>query len=405
MHATTSDPVQTAATPHLLDASMFWNGAGGVRRVLSARHERLGPLGWRHSVLAPGAQGDGLHDCGGLPLPRSGGYRVVLGTGQAQRQMQQLAPDLIESADPYALGWAALAAAERLRVPALACCHSDLPALAARLVGGPRGTSTWRGQQAQRWARRYLVNLYRHFDAVLAPSHGLAERLRAWGVPRVEVQPLGVDCAVFNPQAHDVAWRGRLLRAHDLAPTTRLFVYTGRFAVEKHLDLLVDAVRLLGPGHVLLAVGEGPRLPRDVQVIRMHAIADARRLARAVASSDVYVHAGDQESFGLGALEAMACGTPVVVAGSGGLAELVGDAGLQVAHARPAAWAEAMQASLGHGNAVQRRAALHRARQHDWPLVIAQMARRYTALLQRSAATVPTPTPDTRGLAALAARS
>jgi alpha-1,6-mannosyltransferase len=182
---------------------MFWGATGGVRRVLMSKHERLKALGWRHTIIAPGAQGGGLLDCGGIPLPRSGGYRVVLNRARARRQMEFLGPDLIESADPYTLAWATLAAAEQLRVPAVAFCHSNLPALAARLIGGPRGTATRLGFEAERWAQRYLAGLYRHFDLVLAPSRGLADKLKAWGVPRVTVQPLGVDCTVFTPRAHD----------------------------------------------------------------------------------------------------------------------------------------------------------------------------------------------------------
>lgn len=391
-------PIQAAAGPHLLDVSMFWGATGGVRRVLTSKHERLKALGWRHTVIAPGAQGGGLLDCGGIPLPRSGGYRVVLNRARARRQMEFLAPDLIESADPYTLAWATLAAAEQLRVPVVAFCHSNLPALAARLLGGPRGTATRLGFEAERWARRYLVNLYGHFDVVLAPSRGLADKLKAWGVPRVVVQPLGVDCTVFTPRAHDEAWRAQFCRQHGLAPSTRLLVYTGRFAAEKNLQLLANAVRRLGPGHVLVAVGSGPLPPSGPQVLVLPPEHDGHRLARLVASSDVYVHAGDQETFGLGVLEAMACGTPVVVAAAGGLAELAEGVGVLVDQPRSRPWAEALRASLGGNNAAQRRAALARAQAQDWPLVMAQMTQRYTALLGRSAAPALMP-PAGRGLA------
>lgn len=372
--------------PHLLDVSMFWGATGGVRRVLTAKHERLRPMGWRHTVIAPGAQGPGMVDCGGLPLPRSGGYRVVLGRGRALRQMEFIAPDLIESADPYVLAWTALAAAEQLRVPAVAFCHSNLPELAARL-----------GATAERWARRYLVNLYRHFDLVMAPSSGMAQRLQSWGVPRVTVQPLGVDCAVFTPCAQDAAWRAQLCREQGLAPDTRLLIYTGRFAREKHLQLLADAVALLGRGHLLLAVGDGTAPPVGDHVRLLPPERDAASLARMVASCDAYVHAGDQETFGLGVLEAMACGTPVVVAGAGGLAELAQGAGLLVDRQRAGSWAEALDASLASNQAVQRRNALARAQAQDWPRVLTQMTRRYTALLGRPSTAAPAVAP--RGLA------
>ncbi len=378
--------------PHLLDVSMFWGATGGVRRVLTTKHERLRELGWRHTVIAPGAEGPGLLDCGGLPLPRSGGYRLVLNRARALRQMEFVAPDLIESADPYTLAWATLAAADKLRIPAVAFCHSNLPALMARLAGGPAGNATRVGGTAERWAERYLVNLYRHFDLVIAPSVGLAQRLQGLGVPRVTVQPLGVDCSVFTPCARDETWRAALCRQQGLDASTRLFVYTGRFAPEKNLQLLADAVQQLGQGHVLVAVGNGPAAPVGPQVRVLPPENDSRRLARIVASADVYVHAGDQETFGLGVLEAMACGTPVVAARAAGLAELADGAGQLVDRPRPGAWAEALEASLRSNNAVLRRTALARAQAQDWPRVIGQMTQRYTALLGRqSAPAQPTP--------------
>lgn len=370
-----------SAGPHLLDVSMFWGQVGGVRRVLTARHERLRALGWKHTVMAPGVQVPGMLDCGGLPLPGSGGYRMALGYGRAVRQMEHAAPDIIESADPYTLGWASLAAAERLRVPAVAFCHSDLPQLAARLLGGPGAAGTRLGRSAERWARRYLVNLYRHFDVVMAPSLGMASRLQRWGVPRVMVQPLGVDCSVFTPRARDAAWRMQLCHRYDLDPATRLLVYTGRFAPEKNLQLLADAVGQLGPGHLLLLLGSGPSKPHGERLLVLPPEHAGPQVARIVASCDAYVHAGDQETFGLSVLEAMACGTPVVVAGAAGLAELARGAGLLVDRPSTGAWAEAIQACLSGNNTAQRRAALAHAQAHDWPHVLTQMTQRYAALI------------------------
>lgn len=370
-----------AHLPHLLDASMFWGTSGGVRRVLSTKHVRLPALGWRHSVLAPGVDDEspGFIDCGGVPLPASGGYRVVLGRAAAARLIERAAPDLVEAADPYVLAWAALDAARRLQVPAVAFCHSHLPALVRRYLG------RW----AARRARDYLVDLYQRFDLVLAPGDALADTLRRWGVPRVATQPLGVDTAVFHPQAANPVWRVRLARRLDLSPHAKLLVYSGRFATEKNLPLLVDALARLGPGHALICAGSGPRPPSGPGVFRMAPIADSRRLARLVASADCYVHAGDQETFGLGVLEAMACGTPVVVPARGGLGELAAGVGHRVHETGPAAWAETIRAALTEGRGARSARALVRAREHDWQPVLQQWSERYRLLVARHRASVP----------------
>lgn len=391
MHADPAQPAQAVPVPHLLDVSMFWGAAGGVRRVLSTRHALLPEHGWRHTVLAPGAQGEGLVDAGGLPLPGTGGYRAVLSTRSARTLIESLRPDVIESADPYTLAWSVLGAASRLHVPTVAFCHSNLPAIAARLAGGAGGATTRRARWAERRARSYLVRLYRQFDMVLAPSRTMTERLRAWGVPQARLQPLGVDCRVFDPRRRDAAWRARLLRSLGLAPDSRLLVYVGRFAPEKNLALLADTARLLGTRHVLLAVGQGPCPPQGDQVRVLGTEGDPARLARLLASCDVFVHAGDQETFGLSALEAMACGLPIVVSAADGLGELARDAGWPVTGQRARHWAEAVDAALHAPGAERVETALARARAHDWRCLVERLARRYRRLLGAEYPPAPRP--------------
>jgi alpha-1,6-mannosyltransferase len=377
---------------HLLDASMFWGAAGGVRRVLTTKHRLLPELGWRHTVLAPDAQGPGCIDCGGMTLPASGGYRVVLRRHAAERLIEAAHPDIIEAADPYTLAWSVLGAARRLGVPSVAFCHINLPALAARWVGGRGGLGTAHGRWAARRARDYLVGLYQRFDLVLAPSQGLAEQLRTWGLSQVRVQPLGVDCTVFSPVAADAAWRVRLCEHLGLRPFTRLLVYTGRYAPEKNLQVLADAVQRLGPGHALLTVGHGPQPPRGSQVIVLPPQTDSAMLARLLASADVYVHAGDQETFGLGVLEAMACGTPVVVSAAGALGELAYGAGVLVQRQGAEEWAEAMQAALDAGaRSPLVQVALERANELAWPQILEQLTGHYLQLVRRGPAHSPAP--------------
>lgn len=381
MHADLPTAAPDLSVPHLLDVSMFWGPAGGVRRVLSTRHALLPQHGWRHTVLAPGAEGPGFVDAGGLPLPGTGGYRAVLSTRPARALIEALRPDVIECADPYTLAWSALGAARRLRTPTVAFCHSNLPAIVARLAGGANGGHTRRARWAARRARAYLVRLYRQFDLVLAPSRAMTERLRAWGVPQARLQPLGVDCRVFDPRRRDACWRARLLQRLGLAPDSRLLVYVGRFAPEKNLGVLADTARLLGTRHVLLAVGQGPCPPQGDQVRVLGTEGDPARLARLLASCDVFVHAGDQETFGLSALEAMASGLPIVVSAADGLGELAQDAGWPVAGQRPRDWAEAVDAALHAPGAERVETALARARAHDWRWLVERMDRRYRRLL------------------------
>ncbi|MEK8029440.1 glycosyltransferase [Ideonella sp. DXS29W] len=372
--------------PHLLDATMFWapQGCGGVRRVISTKRGALVSRGWRHTLLAPGVQGPGFVDSGGWTLPGSGGYRFVADRKRAARLIEQAAPDIIESADPFTLAWSTLDAARALQVPTVAFCHSNLPDMVAHWVGdrlARRGYGRWAARQAQ----RYLARVYAGFDLVLAPSLGMTEMLRSLGVRHARHQPLGVSTKVFRPEAADASWRRALLHRLGLAPHTRLLVYSGRFAPEKNLELLAQAVELLGPGHVLIAMGAGPRPPRGRRVITFPPQHDDAKLARLLASGDAFVHAGDQETFGLAALEAMACGTPLVTSAHAGLGELVDGVGRTLTSRRPADWAEAIRATLVSRDHASIRIGLERARSHDWTAVIDGLSQRYLRLLERGA--------------------
>ncbi len=370
---------------HLVDTTMFWSAhGGGVRRYLLAKRAQLTREGhWRHTLVAPGVHGDGMVDCGGVPLPFSGGYRLPWRRHAAARLIAAQRPDVIEAGDPYRLAWSAIDAARWCGVPAVLFVHSDIATLVAHTITrrkllGTRRSHAW-ARRAERRINRYLSRLCDRFDLVLAPSRTMQQRLQALGVTHAQVQPLGVDTRVFTPQARDERWRASL----GLPADARLLLYAGRFAPEKNLPQLVEAVQRLGPRYQLLALGDGPQPPAGAQVRVLDFEAAPAQVARAMASVDAFVHAGDQETGGLAVLEAMACGTPVVVRDAGAFSETVADGcGMAVDSARPHDWAEAIT-ELFVSNRASVHAALARARSHDWSLVLAALQRRYARAIER----------------------
>jgi len=199
-------------------------------------------------------------------------------------------------------------------------------------------------------------------------------------------QPLGVDTQHFHPARTSAAWRA----AQGYDADARLLVYAGRFAPEKHLDVLAAAVAQLGPPYALLAIGAGPTPPRGTGVRVMPFLADPGALATALASADAFVHAGDQETFGLSLLEAFACGTPAVVRRAEGLAELVdASVGIGVEHGRADDFAEAIEALFAADRAALGRAARVRAEAHDWERVLPALLVQYRSLLHGADERVP----------------
>jgi alpha-1,6-mannosyltransferase len=357
-----------------VDVTMFYTAeSGGVQTYLAAK------AGWfarqtsiEHIVVAPdridSRRNAQLVGVPSVPIPYARNYRMPLSCRIAAHRIEKLQPDLIEVGDPYQLAWSALRVKNRLDVPVVAFCHSDLP----RLIGHRFGLG------AQRIAVRYMRSLYRRFDLVLAPSQAMANRLRDIGIPRVRQQPLGVDTATFSPQRRSERLRAQL----GLPERTRLLIYAGRFTPEKKLPLLLEAVRRLGEPYHLLMVGSGGSLPPAERVTYLPFQRDATALAALIASCDALVHPGDQETFGLIVLEAMACGIPVVGAAAAGVNELIDhDTGVRVAPGSAVALADGIihlyERDLRAMGAAARRKVLER---HDWNRVLPQLMRQYSGL-------------------------
>lgn len=299
---------------HIADTTMFYAPAsGGVRTYLEAKHRRLQLYpGVQHSLLVPGRRHhveQGTYELPASKLPFAMGQRFPLRRTPWCDLLATIRPDLIEAGDPYVTAWAALDAGRRLDVPVIGFYHSDLPLLARNRFGN------WVAGRMN----PYVAKLYKRFDRVLAPSQIMAGRLHALGVENVFVQPLGVDLKVFCPSRRDPELRRQL----GLQDETRLLIYVGRGSREKNLDVLLNTAQRLGAPYHLLMVGLGlpRRVPENVTVMARRC--PPQELASLMASADAFVHAGSQEGFGLVALEAMACGLPVVATQAGALPEVL----------------------------------------------------------------------------------
>lgn len=364
----------TDTRPRLVDTTMQYAPiSGGVKRYLRSKSdwlERHRP-GVRHALLVPGEQ-TRVHEhrtvtVAAPKVPFGAGYRWPMSRKSWSTWLQSLNPAVIEAGDPYGPGVAAIEAGQALGVPVIGFCHSD-PAYLASIH--------W-GQWAAKPIEKRWGEIFGQFDRVVAPSRFIARRLREAGVSRIVERPLGVDTEAFHPDHGDrAAVRGEL----GLQSRERLLVFAGRAAKEKNVDVLISAVERLGGPYRLLLIGAADGLPIEGgRVISLPFQQDTRAVARLLASCDAFVHANDKEPFGLCALEAMACGLPVVCTSHGGVSETVDQTvGVKSAGLRPTDFAEAVESLFEQDLDMMSRAARQRAvTRYGWSTVFEELCMVY----------------------------
>jgi phosphatidylinositol alpha 1,6-mannosyltransferase len=233
----------------------------------------------------------------GLPMPRI--LRVLRG----------FEPDVVHLASPALLGWGGVKAARRLGVPTVAVYQTDVPGFAASYGIGPTERAAWA------WFR----HLHKLADRTLAPSTATMESLVEHGIPRVHKWARGVDMIGYAPSARDEALR------ESWSPDGKPVVgFVGRLAPEKHVERLT-ALAAAGDVQVVI-VGDGvdrPKLQSAMPTAIFTGALYGEELAKAYASMDVFVHAGEHETFCQVVQEALASGLPVIAPDAGGPRDLV----------------------------------------------------------------------------------
>nr|WTA68854.1 glycosyltransferase [Micromonospora sp. NBC_00855] len=353
-------------------ANFVTERSGGLRTAL--RHLGAGYRAAGHDpvLVIPGQRAaDETYPWGrvvtvpGPRLPGSGGYRLLAGRRRLARLLSDLAPDRLEVSDRSSLRWTGRWARAH-GVPSVMVSHESLTGLLGQWgVPDPLRRPT---------ADRLNRATSRAYDRIVCTTRWAAEEFDRIGAGNVDLVPLGVDLDTFAPQRADPRVRERYADATEL-----LLVHCARLSPEKRPELAVQTLaelRRAGVPAVLVMAGDGPlrgaltRRAAGLPVTFTGFLPDRAAVAALLASADVVLAPGPVETFGLAGLEALACGTPVVVNAASALPEVVGEAGL-AAYGSGVSMAAAVSRLAARPEAQRRRAARARAEEFGWPAAVA----------------------------------
>jgi glycosyltransferase involved in cell wall biosynthesis len=287
----------------------------------------------------------------GMTIPRYPDLRMGLPAKAALVRLWSFRrPDVVHIVTEGPLGWSALQAADKLKLPVVSDFRTNF--------------HTYSSHYGVGWLKRPILAYLRKFHnrtlATLVPTEAMLVDLAALGFQRLRVIGRGVDTKLFNPARRDA----RLRAGWGAAPDGVVLLYVGRLAAEKNLPTLAaaaEAALAAQPLARLVFVGDGPgrrelhaRLPQAV----FAGTRSGEDLAAHYASADIFLFPSLTETYGNVTLEAMASGLAVVAYdyaaaaaaianGVSGMLAPCGDAATFITHAAALASDSARARRLG----------------------------------------------------------
>ncbi|WP_322486974.1 glycosyltransferase family 4 protein [Chloroflexus sp.] len=261
-----------------------------------------------------------------------------------------------------------------------------LPALLARRLSGAKVILGCHGEDFYR-GDRWLA---RHVDAAVSCSRFNAQTIAGRYGFTPEVVFNGIDTDLFHPQPPDPALRARL----GVPATAPLLLFVGRLQPWKGVETAIRALSYIPQAHLIIA-GDGEDRARLAAIaneldlnerVQFWGNVSRLQLPALYASVDLLVATSyASETFGIGPVEAQACGLPVVATRFGGFPEVVaeGQTGLLVPPRDPAALAAAVNELLADPGrrAAMAAAAPAWAAQFAWPAVVDRIEAVYRAVV------------------------
>jgi 1,2-diacylglycerol 3-alpha-glucosyltransferase len=275
-----------------------------------------------------------VHRLRSLPAPINVDYRIMpFALRQISQELENFRPDIVHVHDPI-LAW--LAAKIKLdRDPAWPLVYT------VHLQPGaviPHIPDIWRFREIMETRMiKYGAQILDCCQAIISPSHFLAQYILEQSGRTAHVISNGVDPAHFNPNPASAAEPLRLREKYHLHPTLPVLLSVGRLSEEKNLDTVLRAAAevMQEEDAQLVVVGEGGNIDYLMALAQSLGIGQRTHFAGLIERdhdlpgiyrlADVFLIASEVEAQGLVVMESLATGVPVVAVDASAVPELIDD--------------------------------------------------------------------------------
>ena len=305
----------------LIATESFLPRSNGVTNSVLRSAHYIREAGHDVVILAPGKGPDSVGDIKVERVPAIS-FNSVAQVDFALMRVKQIAsrisafgPDVIHLASPFLLGDQVRKASHILEIPTVAIYQTDVTGFAAYY-----GLSAMSSL-----AERRVKKIHCNVDINLVPSTHSGRYLESLGAKNISVWGRGVDLRQFNPSHRS----NELRKSWGADQETIVIGFAGRLAPEKkveNLRALRDVAQLIGRKIQVVIIGDGPsreRLEKILPLARFTGHIHGAELGIAMASLDLLISTGENETFCQVIQEGFASGLPVIAPAIGGPVDLV----------------------------------------------------------------------------------
>jgi alpha-1,6-mannosyltransferase len=366
-------------------ANMYGPKSGGLRTTVDALASQYEILGHQVLTVVPGKEyrasrvGNWTQvTVPGVVVPFTGGYRLILRRGVVRNELVRFNPDVLELSDRTTLLKIARWASDR-GIQTSFFAHERLDGVINAFAPG----LPWKSKLIRYWNTKTLNSV----DCVVATTDFAAHEFRellandASSENRLVKVPLGVDLTRFQSVATDVSNSVDEVSDYILACT--------RFSKEKDPEFLIEIAREMksaGTKCRMVLAGDGPlrvglqqqAATEQLPIEFLGFITDKAKLANLMAGASCFLAVGPIETFGLAALESLACGTYVLCRDSSAISEVISRACGRALARDAKLWSQAIQSVLNMDPATVSNHARLRAEEFSWDKCAANMLKIHT---------------------------